>query len=40
MYSYRRDKTRAASLLNEFKDTPRKAFPSRVRNNDAFVDRG
>ena len=34
------DKTRAASLLNGFKNIPGKACVKRVHNNDAFVNVG
>ena len=35
-----RDKTRPASLLNHFKNIPRKACFNGVDNNDAFVNVG
>ena len=37
---FRPDKTRAASLLNGFKNIPGKACVKRVHNNDAFVNVG
>ena len=37
---FRPDKTRAASLLNGFKNIPGKACVNRVHNNYAFVNAG
>ena len=37
---FRPDETRAASLLNGFKNIPGKACAKRVHNNDAFLNVG
>ena len=37
---FRPDKTRAASFLNDLKNSPGKACVKRVHNNDAFVNVG